>query len=108
MSRRSARDEAIDVASAVVESTPADGPEPLARLRAALYETPEGGIVVAFRAEGMAADGHMVLKPALVKLIGRMSGVKGDPLALLRRGLVPDASALEAAAVEAAEAEESA
>lgn len=108
----SARKKPELVAAELVEgSPPGIDPEPLVRLRAALYESERGGLVIAFRVEGTGHDSHMVIGPQLLKLLARGRGIKGDPVAVLKQGLgsltarVPERELLDEQAVAKAVAE---
>lgn len=65
------------------ELVAADVPVPLVRLRAALYED-NGALILAFRTDEMTRDGHFTIAPVMVKMLGKVAGVKGDPLEVLR------------------------
>lgn len=92
MTRRERKAELVPVDGVeeldVVDAEVVQDPEPLLRLRAAVYETDKGGLVVALRAEGMEHDYHLVLKPAILKLLMKLApGIPGgaNPLELLRQ-----------------------
>lgn len=60
--------------TAIVESK--EKPTPFMRGKFAIYETPEGGLHIAYRVEGQDEDRHIALPAAAIK----MAGMMGDKL----------------------------
>ncbi|MDA8313681.1 MAG: hypothetical protein M0010_00655 [Actinomycetota bacterium] len=75
-----------EVAEAEIVEGP-DSAEPLLRLRASIYETDKGSLLLAFRVEGMQHDGYFVMAPTMVKLLAKLARVPGgkNPIDLLRQ-----------------------
>lgn len=63
------------------EANPA--PELLSKGQYSLYKSPDGGMHLAYRAEGMTEDGHLVAPPAMVRMAIAAAEGKG-PFARLR------------------------
>lgn len=60
-------------------------PEPLARGRFSVYETPQGGLHLAYRVDGEAEDRHAEIPSAVIKMAKAASnGNAGNPLAMLK------------------------
>lgn len=63
--------------------TDATAPELLSRGQYSLYKSPDGGMHLAYRAEGMTEDAHLVMPPALVRMAQAAAEGKG-PFGRLR------------------------
>lgn len=76
------------------EANPAPaGPELLSKGQYSLYRSPDGGMHLAYRAEGMDEDGHLVVPPAMVRMgmaAAEGKGPFGRLRALLPFGGPPD------------------
>jgi len=58
--------------------------EPILTGRFSLYETPHGGIHLAFHLEGEADDRHMEFPPAMVRMAAMAGGGRGNPLDIIK------------------------
>lgn len=53
------------------------GPELMSRGTYAIYSTPKGGMVVSYRVEGAAEDGHLDVPAPMVAMAKRMASGEG-------------------------------
>ncbi|MDA8316527.1 MAG: hypothetical protein M0010_15360 [Actinomycetota bacterium] len=74
--------EVVDPGELVADTAP----KPLMRLRASIYETDAGSLLLAFRVEGMDHDIHFVANRTMVKVLAKLARVPGgNPIDLLRQ-----------------------
>jgi hypothetical protein len=59
-------------------------PEPILKGRFAIYETPDGGLHLAYRADGEEEDRHVPIPPLALKVMSARVG-KGNLLRFLGR-----------------------
>ena len=69
----------------MTEVVPTDVPAPLARGTYAIYETPTGDRVLAYRPEGEEQSGQFVIPGAAIRILERIqSGEELKPLDIVR------------------------
>lgn len=66
------------------EQTPATEPEAVLKGRFAIFETPDGGYHLAYRAEGTETDQHVQVPGFYVKMAMKQAGGKGGLAKMLK------------------------
>lgn len=78
-----AADDPPPPAAATSPAAAGEGPRPFLEGKFALYATPEGGVVIAYKTEGSTESKQLLIPPFILTMAGQASGL--DPAQIMER-----------------------